>query len=199
MMPNFHLERDLQNRGYKRIVGLDEAGRGPLAGPVVAAGVVIKPTLNLEDFSEVKDSKKLTPEKRKKMFEAIKNHPAVEWRISKVFPRVIDRVNIFEATKLAMKRVVDKLEADFLIIDGNFSLDLDIPQESIVKADEKILSCTMAGIIAKVLRDKTMVRYHKIYPLYGFKKHKGYPTELHRKMIKKHRSCEIHRKSFHFS
>lgn len=199
MTPNFHFERNLQNKGYKRIMGLDEAGRGPLAGPVVVAGVIVKPTLSLKDLPELKDSKQLTPQKREEIFKIVEKHPAIEWETSKVFPRVIDRVNILEATKLAMKRVVNKLEADFLIIDGNFGLNLDIPQKSIIKADEKILSCMVAGIIAKVLRDRIMTRYHKLYPQYGFKKHKGYPTKLHREMIKKHRACEIHRRSFHFS
>ena len=197
--PNFREEKKLWRKGYKVVVGIDEAGRGPLAGSVVAAAVCL-----LENSLPVKDSKKLTPKKRKEIYEMLKQDPNIEWGIGRVSEKVIDRINILEATKLAMRRAVRNLErkcsnADFLLIDGNFGINLDVPQKSIIKADEKVFSCAAASIVAKVSRDKMMLRYHKKYPQYGFDKHKGYPTKLHRQIIKQCGFCKIHRKSFRVS
>jgi len=216
--PNFNEERKLWRKGYKMVVGIDESGRGPLAAPVVAAAVRLAedcpPLLGL------KDSKKLSSKKREEIFEILKENPNIEWGIGRVSEKVIDKINILEATKLAMKRAVGNLEKklnikngvcqklddrpifgtdSILIIDGNFGINLDIPQKSIIKADEKVFSCAAASIIAKVSRDRMMLRYHKKYPQYGFDKHKGYPTKLHRHMIKKYGFCKIHRKSFKVS
>ena len=212
--PNLNEERKLWRKGYKRVVCLDEAGRGPLAAPVIAAAVTVSPaklkTQNLKFktiLTEIKDSKKLTPKRREEFFKILTNPPAgglqIKWGIGQVSEKVIDKINILEATKLAMKKAIKNLKAknqnpkvDFLIIDGNFKINLKIPQKSIIKADEKVFSCICASIIAKVSRDRIMRRLHKKYPQYGFDKHKGYPTKYHRRMLKKYGPCQIHRKSF---
>ena len=268
--PNLNEEKKMWKKGYKRVVCLDESGRGPLAGPVVAAAVMIKnPKLQAPNYkqipitkiqnskqksfdylrigilnlfgicnlgfgiSKLRDSKKLSPKTREKFYGIFTTHPGIEWGIGRVSEKVIDRINILEATKLAMKKAVKNLEkklkkeklkkvnkkeikakeyvhstsdrllsghndflVDFLILDGNFKIDLPIPQKSIIKADEKVFSCAAASILAKVTRDRIMQRYHKKYPRYGFDKHKGYPTKYHLKMLKKYSPCKIHRKSF---
>jgi len=197
--PNFREEKKLWRRGYERVVGLDEVGRGALAGPVVAAAVIIIKNLKLKIKNlPIRDSKKLSPKKREEFYKILTKNPNIEWGIGRVSERVIDKINILEATKLAMGKAINNLKSkiDFLILDGNFRIKTKIPQKSIVKADEKVFSCAAASIIAKVNRDKLMMRYHKKYPQYGFDKHKGYPTRLHRLMIKKHGFCKIHRKSF---
>lgn len=195
-------ERKLWRRKINYPAGLDEAGRGPLAGPVVAGAIMIK-TKSFSLFP-VRDSKKLSARKREELFKILTNHPELEWGIGIVSEKVIDRINIFEATKLAMKKALKSLEkklkkesVNFLILDGNFRLDnVGISQKSIVKADEKVFSCAAASIIAKVTRDRIMEKYHKKYPVYCFNKHKGYPTKLHFRLIKKHGASPIHRKSF---
>lgn len=203
-MPNLNEEKKLWRKGYKRVACLDEAGRGPLSGPVVAAAVMVKPCLRWNfRHLKIRDSKKLSPKKREQLYKLIIQNPYIEWGIGKVSEKVIDRINILEATKLAMKKAIAKLKTknqklriDFLILDGKMKLDLPIFQKSIVKADEKVFSCACASILAKVARDRIMQRYHKKYPRYGFDKHKGYPTKYHLKMLKKYSPCKIHRKSF---
>lgn len=188
----------------KKIIGLDEAGRGPLAGPVSAAGVKIL------DYSKLKkkdfpflgylslDSKKLSFKKREEIYNLITRASFIEYGVSMVSEKVIDKINILEATKLAMRMVVEKMnyKDSLLIIDGNFKIDIDCKQKSVIRADETVLECSLASIIAKVSRDRLMIKYHKKYSLYHFDKHKGYGTKLHRKMIKEHGPCPIHRKSF---
>ena len=200
--PNFSEEKKLWKKGMKRIAGLDEAGRGPLGGPVFAAAVIVKKDRKLKLLG-VNDSKKLSPKKREKLYKILINHPKIEWGIARVSEKVIDRINILEATKLAMKRAVEKLKAknrrrkiDFLILDGNFKINSNIPQKSIIKADNKVFSCAAASILAKVSRDRMMQRYDKKYPKYGFSKHKGYATKLHFEMLERYGPCKIHRKSF---
>lgn len=197
MFPNFREEKKLWKKGFKRVACLDEAGRGPLAGPVTAAAVYIIANCKLQ-ITNLRDSKKLTPERREELFKILTKNPAIEWGIGKVSEKVIDKINILESTKLAMVRAVKKLKRrpDFLILDGNFKIDVEIPQKSIIKGDEKVFSCASASIIAKVTRDKIMQGYHKKYPQYGFLKHKGYPTKYHFKMLRKYGPCKIHRKSF---
>jgi len=200
-MVNFKEENRLWRKGYKRVAGLDEAGRGPLAALVVAAVVCVNPKRHKAlktKMAGIKDSKKLSPKKREEFYQLITKSPAIKWGIGRASEKVIDRINILEATKLAMNRAVKNLKKkpDFLILDGKMELDLPISQKSIVKADEKVFSCQAASIIAKVRRDRLMRRYHKRYPQYGFDRHKGYPTKHHRKMLKKYGSCKIHRKSF---
>lgn len=198
--PNFREEKKLRRKGYRVVAGLDESGRGPLAASVVAAAVVINSSFKFQvlGLEDLKDSKKLTPKKREEFYKILTNHPQIKWGIGRVSEKVIDKINILEATKLAMIKAIKKLKRKpkFLIIDGNFKLNLPIPQKSIIKADEKVFSCIAASIIAKVYRDRIMRRYHKKYPQYGFDKHKGYPTWQHRKMLKKHGPCKIHRKTF---
>ncbi len=200
MTPNLREEKKLWKKGFKKVAGLDEAGRGPLSGPVVAAAVSIIANckLKIADFKNLKDSKKLSPKKREEFYKILKKNPAIEWGIGKVSEKVIDKINILEATKLAMKKAVKNLERkpDFLILDGNFKIDSNIPQKPIIKGDEKVFSCAAASILAKVCRDRIMQRYHKKYPQYGFDKHKGYPTKLHLRMLRKYGPCKIHRISF---
>ncbi len=214
--PNFNQEKRLQKKGYKRVVGLDEAGMGPLAGPVVAAAVIVKelrikkdPSRSLRQkelriLKEVNDSKKLSPKKREEIFKVLIKHPAIEWGIGRVSEKIVDKINIKNAAELAMLRAVQKLKTspDFLLIDGKYLKNnklKNINHKLIIKADEKVFSCAAASIIAKVKRDRMMIRYHKKYPQYGFAQHKGYPTKYHRKMLKKYGFCKIHRKSFRVS
>jgi len=197
-IPNLNEEKKLWKRGFERVACLDEVGRGPLAGPVVAAAVVIQNTKYKIQDTKIRDSKKLTPKQREKFYKIFKKTDGLKWGIGKVSEKVIDKINILEATKLSMIRAIKKLERkpDFLIIDGNFKLNLLIPQKSIVKADEKVFCVALASIIAKVTRDRLMKKYAKKYPHYGFDAHKGYPTKFHFKMLKKYGHCQIHRKSF---
>jgi len=197
---SLRLEKRLQHQGYRKVVGVDEVGRGPLAGPVVACAVRVNlKRLNClrPDFSQIRDSKKLSAQKRARFCQVLINHPAIEWGIGKVSERVIDRINILEATKLAMIRAVQRVEKpNFLILDGKIILKLKTPQKSIVKADEKVFSCAAASIIAKVYRDRIMQKQHQKYSQYGFSQHKGYPTKFHRQMLKKYGSSKIHRQTF---
>ena len=196
-------ERNLWKRGYKRVACLDESGRGPLAGPVVACAVCLNRGLvHLRPgLGQIRDSKKLSAKKREEFYKILTKYPGLEWRIGRVSEKVIDKINILESTKLAMSRALIKLKKKpgFLILDGNFKINSAIPQKSIIKADEKVFSCMAAGIIAKVTRDRIMKRYHLKYPCYGFDKHKGYPTKKHKRVIKKNGICKIHRKTFKLS
>ena len=209
MNPNLKEEKKLWKKGCKRIAGLDEAGRGPLAGPVVACALLVNSrrlnllrrfSLGQPRFSlgQIKDSKQLSAKKREELYKILTKHPNIRWGIGRISEKVIDRINILEATKLAMLKAVQKLnkKPDFLILDGNFKINSKIHQKSIIKADEKVFSVAAASIIAKVTRDRIMERYRKKYPQYGFDRHKGYPTKLHRRMLKKYGPCKIHRKSF---
>lgn len=203
--PNFDEEKKLCSRGYKYVIGTDEAGRGPLAGPVVAGAVIVnlKSILNESIFKQVRDSKMLSVKQRWDIYNVLTKCPNVKWAIGIVSEKVIDKINIFEATKLATKRAVQNLEKKigsgrrFLILDGNLSIESKIPQKSIIKADQKVFSCALASIFAKVTRDKIMQKYHKKYPCYGFDRHKGYGTAEHFLTLKKYGPCQIHRKSFH--
>lgn len=202
--PNFKEERKLWKQGIKTVIGIDEAGRGPLAGPVVACALSLNPRFLVKNSKlKVNDSKKLTLLEREKLFVFLTNHKDVKWGIGRVSEKIIDKINILEATKLAMKKAVKSLEKKlksknpgFLILDGNFRIDIDIPQKSVVKGDEKVFSCAAASVLAKVTRDRIMVKYHKEYPPYGFNRHKGYPTESHFKALKKYGPCKIHRRTF---
>ncbi|MFA5310555.1 MAG: ribonuclease HII [Candidatus Paceibacterota bacterium] len=199
-------EKKLWKKGYKYVVGIDEAGRGPLAGPVAAGAVLIleKDFKEAKKIKSVKDSKKLKEEKRKEVYLNLVKNKKVKWGIGMVSEKTIDRINILEATKLAMIKAVknlekkNKIKIDFLLLDGRMKLDLKVNQKSIVKGDDKVFSISAASIIAKVKRDKLMERYDKKYPQYNFKKHKGYGTKEHLEKIKKNGACKIHRKSFNF-
>jgi len=203
MYPNFVEEKKLWKRGYKKVAGIDEAGRGPLCGPVVAGAVIIRRSdlrkLNIwrSDLHYIKDSKQLSAKKREEFYKILTNHPDIEWGIGLVSEKIIDKINILEATKLAMQKAVQKLtRPNFLILDGNFSIKSNVPQKSIIKADEKVFSCSCASIIAKVTRDKLMQKYDQKYPYYGLASNKGYGTKFHREMLKKHGPSKIHRQTF---
>jgi ribonuclease HII len=189
-------------------IGIDEVGRGALAGPVVASALYLKtPSFSkLKVFKKLKDSKKLSPRKRKEIYTFLKKSKEVDWATAKIMPSIIDKMNIFQATKLAMKKAAEKLliqlSQEFkpskivLLIDGNFKIDLDIAQKTFIKGDERIFLIKLASIVAKVERDRIMVNYHKKFPLYNFPRHKGYGTKEHFLAIKKYGACKIHRKSF---
>lgn len=191
-------EKRLWKKGYALVVGIDEAGRGPLAGPVVAGAVLI----NKKDFNLIKknklikDSKQLSFNQRKQAYDFLIKR--VKWGAGIISEKQVDRINILNATKKAMIKAVKalKIKPDFLIIDGNIKLDIKCNQQGIVKGDVKVLSCSAASIIAKVTRDEIMIKLDKKYPNYNFKKHKGYGTKEHMKNIKKYGLCKIHRKSF---
>lgn len=184
----------------KIIVGVDEAGRGPLAGPVVASAVKIK---KMDSYLKgnrlnIRDSKKVTSKRREELYEILTTHPEIEWGVGIVSEKIIDQINILQATKLAMQKAVEgvNLEGCVLIIDGNFGINTNHEQKAVPKADENVLECSMASVIAKVTRDRIMNKYHEKYTCYRFDKHKGYGTKLHREMILKHGPCDIHRQSF---
>ncbi len=189
-------ERSARKRGYRVIAGVDEAGRGPLAGPVVAAAVVLPEGFTLDG---VKDSKQLTEKKRQRFYEIIL-HAARSWGLGVVEPSVIDRINIFQATRLAMKEAVLQLSpaADYLLIDGARAQRLQLPvtQETIIRGDSLSLSVACASIVAKVSRDRIMEIYHHQFPQYHFIANKGYGTRDHLEAIRCHGPCKIHRRSF---
>lgn len=187
-------EKGLIEQGYKYICGVDEVGRGPLAGPVVCAAAIMP----LEPLvAGVDDSKKLSAKTRERLSEEILK-TAIACNICLIEPEIIDEINILEATKLCMKNAVEGLEIkpDFVITDGNMRLDIQIPQMSIIKGDAKSYMIGAASIAAKVYRDNLMERYAEKYPGYGFEKNKGYGTEEHIRAIIRSGICPIHRKSF---
>jgi len=191
-------EEKIQKKGYINIVGIDEAGRGPLAGPVVAGAVLFSKKFKKDSL--IRDSKLLSEKQRKEAYKRVDDN--LKWGVGIVSEKVIDKINILEATKLAMIKAVRDLEkkynikADYLILDGRMKLDLDIDQKSIVSADRKVFSVSAASIIAKFTRDEIMIKYDKKYKEYNFKKHKGYGTKEHMAMINKYGGCKIHRKTF---
>ncbi len=187
-------EISAKERGYLSVCGIDEAGRGPLAGPVYAAAVILPDGLEIEGLN---DSKKLTEKKREALFDVIKEN-ALACSVGTASEREIDEINILQATFLAMKRAVEglKIPADYALVDGNRMPPLGIPGETIIKGDAKSPSVAAASIIAKVSRDRFMYELDKKLPEYQFSKHKGYGTALHYEMIKKYGVSEYHRLSF---
>ena len=188
-------ETQALQEGYKIVCGIDEAGRGPLAGPVCAACVVLPEGAVVEG---VNDSKKLTEKKREALFDVICEQ-ALDYGIAFASEREIDEINILQATFLAMRRAVDKLETvhpDIALIDGNKTPGLSIAERCIVKGDSKSANISAASILAKVTRDRYMLEMAKEYPEYQFEKHKGYGTKLHYEMIEKYGITPIHRKTF---
>ncbi|MBQ2702147.1 MAG: ribonuclease HII [Clostridia bacterium] len=189
-------EKALLEKGCRYIVGVDEVGRGPLAGPVVCAAVVM-PLDDLSIIEGIDDSKKLSEKKRELLAEKIKQ-TAIAYTIIETDEKIIDEINILEATKLGMKRAVESLSIapDVVLTDGNMTLDVCYPQQSIVKGDSLSYSIGAASIIAKVHRDHLMDEYAKIYPEYAFAKNKGYGTAEHINAIKEYGLCPIHRRMF---
>jgi len=211
-------EKFYQKKGYKYIFGVDEAGRGSLVGPVTAAAVIINSKIKKQirqlaekiqnqNFKEIlkilRDSKKLSAKKREKIFKLMKQNPLIDFSWSMVGEKTIDKINVSEATFLAMRRSIEKLKKkikinpNLILVDGNQKISkLKYPQKTIIKGDEKISSIALASVAAKVIRDKKMVALAKKYPQYKLEIHKGYPTKLHKSLIKKYGRCEIHRRSY---
>ena len=195
--------------GYNYLIGIDEAGRGPLAGPVVVGGISISSKINLSaggqkskfwnDFRIIKDSKKLSAKKREEWFLRLTTHPEIKWAFTEVSPGVIDRINIARATNLGVGRVYRKLAGGVItpaVLDGSLYLSRKIPHKTIIKGDEKNPAIAAASVIAKVTRDRLMRNLHKKYPQYRFDLHKGYGTKLHKYLLRKFGRSEVHRKSF---
>lgn len=181
-------------KGYKAVCGVDEAGRGPLAGPVCAAAVILPENTIIEG---VNDSKKLSEKKREALFDVIKEK-ALSYSIAFATVEEIEELNILNATMLAMKRAVEGLDvkADYAMIDGNRLPDLEIPCEFVIKGDAKSMSIAAASILAKVSRDRLLYEYAEEFPEYQFDKHKGYGTKVHTEALLKYGPCKYHRKSF---
>lgn len=193
-MPTFEYENRHYDEGYTAICGCDEAGRGPLCGPVVAAAVILPRDTVIEGLN---DSKKLTEKKREALFEVIKEK-AIAYAIAEASPAEIDEINILNASMLAMQRAIDALpvKADFALIDGNCSRGFKLPTETIVKGDAKSASIAAASILAKVTRDRQCIELDKQYPEYNIAKHKGYPTKEHMDVVRRYGIAPIYRRSF---
>jgi len=195
----WQFEHNAKTLGYNMIAGIDEAGRGPLAGPVVSAAVILPHDFLCEGIN---DSKKLSEKKRDALFPKImETAVAVATGIASHYE--IDEINILRASLLSMKRAVENLSIlpgspvpDFLLIDGKFTLDMNIHQSAIIKGDSRSISIAAASIIAKVTRDAIMKELHELYPAYGFIRHKGYPTKEHKEAILRHGPCPVHRLTF---
>lgn len=187
-------EAELRAKGFMAVCGIDEAGRGPLAGPVVAASVILPEGIELPG---VNDSKKITEKKREVLFDFVKEH-ALAYGIGQASEQEIDEINILQATFLAMRRAVEDLDvpADFALVDGNRIQGLDIPAETVIGGDGKVLSIAAASILAKVTRDRYMREMAQTYPEYGFEKHKGYGTKAHYAAIEQYGICPLHRRTF---
>ncbi len=188
------IERRAEKRGFALVAGIDEAGRGPLAGPVVAAAVTLPRSFPGQG---VTDSKKLTPRQRDRLYDHIYTH-AASVGIGIIDPVEIDRINILQAALLAMTIAVENLHPrpDYLLIDGNRKIPSPLPQQPVVGGDGRSISIAAASIVAKVTRDRLMELYDQEYPEFGFARHKGYPTAAHRKAIRKFGFCAIHRTTF---
>ena len=199
-MPSYDMERALHDEGYAVICGVDEAGRGPLCGSVVAAACILPDGL---DIPELNDSKKLTPKKRDKLFDIIQEK-AIAYGIAEGTVEEINQLNILEADLLAMRRAIDSLhtpdgtpyKADFALIDGNIDRDFQLPARAVVKGDSLSMSIAAASILAKVTRDRMCEDMDKAYPQYGIAKHKGYGTKEHMAALREHGPSPIHRTKF---
>ena len=191
---DFEYEINARNKGYSAVCGVDEAGRGPLAGPVFAAAVILPENCVIEGLN---DSKKISEKKREALFDVIKEK-AVSYCIASVDEKIIDEINILQATYLAMKKAVEGLDvpADYALIDGNRMPPIEIDGETVVKGDAKSPSIAAASILAKVSRDRFMLELDEKYPQYKFSQHKGYGTKLHYEMLTEHGVSDCHRMSF---
>lgn len=193
-MLTYEYEKMFNEQGYSAVCGVDEAGRGPLAGPVVAAACILPIDCEIEGLN---DSKKLSEKKRDLLFEEIKEK-AIAYAIASSSNEDIDSVNILNATMLAMAKAISALpvKADYAIVDGNCVRNFPVPATTIVKGDAKSPSIAAASILAKVTRDRFCMEMDEMYPEYNFKKHKGYPTKEHRDLVIKYGPCPFHRRSF---
>jgi ribonuclease HII len=188
-------ERELWEKDVQYVAGVDEAGRGPLAGPVVAAAVIFPKDINIP---EINDSKKLCLKKRECLYQII-HEQAVAIAAGIISEQEIDQLNILQASMKAMRIAVESLiiQPEYVFVDGRFTMDIEIPQKAIIKGDQRCYSIAAASVIAKVTRDRIMMKYDTVYPNYGFAKHKGYCTREHINAIRKYGYSNIHRKSFH--
>ena len=195
MACSFEHEFLLRNSGTFPVAGIDEAGRGPLAGPVICAAVILPLEINLAGLD---DSKKLTARNRERIYLAITQHPAIRWASVQISAEEIDRLNILRATHAGMRRAWEKLDPrpGHVLIDGLPVPDFPCPQTALVGGDGISLSIAAASVVAKVDRDRAMLEYDRLYPEYGFAKHKGYPTAEHFAKLRAHGPCPIHRRSF---
>lgn len=194
-MPDFELELQAMAEGYKFVCGVDEAGRGPLAGPVCAAAVILDPDTQIDGIN---DSKKLSEKKREMLYDVITER-ALAYSVAFASVEEIEKYNILNATYIAMNRAIEglKISADFALIDGNrIPKDIKINCQTVVKGDAKSLSVAAASILAKVSRDRLLMEYHEKYPQYNFAKHKGYGTAEHMDAIRNYGISEVHRPSF---
>ena len=193
-MPDYSIEHELHGEGFTYVCGVDEAGRGPLCGPVCAAACILPDGRYIEGLN---DSKKLTEKKREKLFDIIKKE-AVAYSIASADVEEINEMNILEADLLAMRRAIDGLgvKADFAIIDGNIARDFQIPARAVVKGDSKSMSIAAASVLAKVARDRLCLELDREFPQYGIAKHKGYGTKEHKEALRKYGPSPIHRKKF---
>lgn len=187
-------ENKKKENGYKNIAGVDEAGRGPLAGPVFAACVILPEGCVINGIN---DSKKLSEKKREELFDEI-TKKAISYSIASVDEKIIDEVNILNATHIAMNKAVETMEIlpDFVLIDGNSIKNMTIPHKTVVKGDAKSINIAAASILAKVSRDRYICEVAEKYPQYEFEKHKGYGTKVHTDALKKYGPCKIHRRTF---
>lgn len=191
----YRFERDAWRAGLSRVAGVDEAGRGPLAGPVVAAAVILHPARPIQGLQ---DSKLLTPSRRAELFGEILES-AVAVGVGEVEPETIDRINILEATRRAMREAIDKLPVvpQLVLTDAVRVVSLPCPQRNLIRGDRRSASIAAASIVAKVTRDRLMAEYDRQFPEYGFARHKGYSTPEHRAALAKHGPCPLHRRTFH--
>lgn len=204
-LPNKTLEKSLFNKGYKRIIAVDEVGMGSLAGPVVVAAVSFDKKFfrkKHKNLHWLRDSKLLAPHQRQNFVRELLKEKSLKYRIGYCFPKTIDRMNIYQAARLAMRRAINrflkirKLKTIILVDGPNKIKGLELRQMPIIKGDRKVFSIACASLIAKVFRDKMMIKYAKHFSGYGFEKHKGYGTKFHRAMLLRHGRSPIHRNSF---
>lgn len=193
-MPDYSFELAARDAGYRHVCGIDEAGRGPLSGPVVAAACVLEPGTEIPGLN---DSKKLTPKKRDLLYDLVIER-ATDFAVGFATPEEVDSINILNATMLAMRRAIAALKepADYALVDGNRIRDYPIPARAIIKGDSLSMSVAAASILAKVTRDRLCLEDDRQYPMYGFAKHKGYGTAEHIAALRTYGPCPIHRKTF---
>lgn len=193
-MPDYSFELTARDAGYRHVCGIDEAGRGPLSGPVVAAACVLEPGTEIPGLN---DSKKLTPKKRDLLYDLVIER-ATDFAVGFATPEEVDSINILNATMLAMRRAIAALKepADYALVDGNCIRDYPIPARAIIKGDSLSMSVAAASILAKVTRDRLCLEDDRQYPMYGFAKHKGYGTAEHIAALRTYGPCPIHRKTF---
>ena len=193
-VPDERLETELREAGYKAICGVDEAGRGPLSGPVVAAACILPAGCVIEGLN---DSKKLTPKQRDRLFDTVRE-VAVAYSVGQASPEEIDELNILNATMLAMRRAIEGLpvKADFALIDGNCARGIELAHKTVISGDAISVSISAASILAKVTRDRICLENDRDYPEYGFAKHKGYGTKEHMDALRRLGPCPLHRRSF---